>query len=81
MLLVAPFTGRLATAVGSKMVLLAGTLFAPPAMPFWPCRHSQPWPFYTASAMLGVGIAFGFASMANLIIEAVPPSQTGWPPA
>ena len=27
--------------------------------------------------MLGVGIALGFASMANLIIEAVPPSQTG----
>ena len=45
--------------------------------PSWPLEHSHQWRFYVASALLGVGVALGFASMANLIIEAVPASQTG----
>ncbi len=77
MLLIAPLTGRLAMAVGSKMVLVAGTLFAAASYGLLALSHSRPWPFYTASAMLGIGIALGFASMANLIIDAVPASQTG----
>ena len=32
---------------------------------------------YAATGLLGIGIALGFASMANLIIEAVPAEQTG----
>ena len=39
--------------------------------------HSQPWNLYVAAGLLGIGVAFGYASMSNLIIEAVPPSQTG----
>lgn len=77
MLVIAPFTGRLALAFGSKMVLIAGALFSAASYGLLAVSHSQPWPFYTASAMLGIGIALGFASMANLIIEAVPSSQTG----
>jgi MFS family permease len=30
-----------------------------------------------AAALLGVGVAMGFASMTNLVVEAVPQSQTG----
>ena len=30
-----------------------------------------------AAGLLGTGVAFGYASMSNLIIEAVPSSQTG----
>jgi MFS family permease len=32
---------------------------------------------YVATGLLGIGIALGFASMSNLIIEAVPAEQTG----
>ena len=32
---------------------------------------------YLASVLLGSGVGFSFASMANLIVEAVRPDQTG----
>ena len=35
------------------------------------------WEIYVAAALVGVGVGFAFASMANLIVEAVPPGQTG----
>ena len=40
-------------------------------------NHTDQWAIYTATGLLGIGIAMGFASMANLIIEAVPAEQTG----
>ena len=39
--------------------------------------HTEQWSIYAATGLLGIGIALGFASMANLIIEAVPAEQTG----
>ena len=39
--------------------------------------HSSHWQIYLASLLLGVGVGFAFASMANLIVEAVRPDQTG----
>src|SRR6185295_2082709 len=39
--------------------------------------HDHPWEFYVGSAILGVGIGLAFASLANLIVEAVRPDQTG----
>ena len=39
--------------------------------------HTQHWQVYLASLLLGVGVGFAFASMANLIVEAVRPDQTG----
>jgi MFS family permease len=35
------------------------------------------WEIYVAAALVGIGVGFAFASMANLIVEAVPPGQTG----
>jgi MFS family permease len=77
MVLVAPLTGRLSVLVGSKMVLVAGSLFAASSYLVLVVAHSEQWTLYVATALLGVGIAMGFASMANLIIEAVPAEQTG----
>ena len=37
----------------------------------------QSWEIYVASGILGVGIGFAFAALANLIVEAVRPDQTG----
>ena len=39
--------------------------------------HSERWQVYLASALLGVGIGLAFASMSNLIVEAVSSEQTG----
>src|SRR5581483_3715960 len=39
--------------------------------------HSSSWEIYVAMLILGIGIGFAFASMANLIVESVPSTQTG----
>ena len=77
MVIVAPLTGRLSARVGAKSVLVAGSLFAAACYLLLTIAHSAPWTIYAASGLLGIGIAMGFASMANLIIDAVPPDQTG----
>jgi len=77
MVIVAPMTGRLSVVVGSKVVLVTGSLFAASSYLVLVLSHSEQWSMYAATGLLGIGIAFGFASMANLIIEAVPAEQTG----
>jgi MFS family permease len=59
------------------MVLIAGSLFAASSYVVLVLAHTQEWTMYVATGLLGIGIALGFASMANLIIEAVPVEQTG----
>ena len=77
MVIVAPMTGRLAMAIGSKTVLVAGSLFAASSYLLLVVNHSQPSAMYVAAGLLGIGVALGFASMTNLIIDAVPAEQTG----
>ncbi len=77
MVVVAPFTGWLALRVGSKVVLIAGSLVSASSYLVLVIDHSQSWSIYLASGLLGMGLAPAFASLANLIIEAVPPDQTG----
>jgi MFS family permease len=77
MVIVAPLTGRLTVLVGSKAVLVAGSLFAASSYLVLIVAHSQEWTIYVATGLLGIGIVMGFASTANLIIEAVPAEQTG----
>ncbi len=77
MVIFAPTTGRLSRAFGSKMVLIAGSLFCASSYLLLLLDHTQEWSIYAATGLLGIGIALGFASMANLIIEAVPAEQTG----
>jgi len=56
---------------------LLGCLATFLAFVFLAIAHDHPWEFYVGSAILGVGIGLAFASLANLIVEAVPPDQTG----
>jgi EmrB/QacA subfamily drug resistance transporter len=77
MLVVAPFTGRMARAVGSKALLVAGSVFAAASYGLLAVSHTGPASVYVATGLLGVGIALAFASMTNLIIDAVPAEQTG----
>jgi MFS family permease len=70
-------TGRLSKAFGSKMVLVVGSLITGSSYLLLILNHDQQWSIYTATGLLGIGIAMGFASMANLIIESVPAQQTG----
>jgi EmrB/QacA subfamily drug resistance transporter len=77
MLLVSPLAGRLANRVGSRVPLVLGSLAACLSFVFLAIAHDAPWEFYVGSAILGVGIGLAFSSLANLIVEAVRPDQTG----
>jgi len=77
MLLVSPLAGRLANRVGSRVPLILGSLATCLSFAFLAVAHSQPWEIYVGSALLGTGIGLAFASLANLIVEAVRPDQTG----
>jgi MFS family permease len=77
MVIFAPMTGRLTALIGSKMVLVLGSLFAASSYLVLVIEHSVEGVVYLATGLLGIGIALGFASMSNLIIEAVPVEQTG----
>ena len=77
MLLISPLAGRMANRVGSRVPLILGSLATTAAFSLMALAHSQPWEIYVGSALLGAGIGLAFASLANLIVEAVPPEQTG----
>jgi EmrB/QacA subfamily drug resistance transporter len=77
MLVAGPLAGTLAGRVGSKVPLLAGTAFAAASFGLLSVAHSQEWQVIAAVVLLGLGIGLSFASMANLIVEAVPQSHTG----
>jgi EmrB/QacA subfamily drug resistance transporter len=71
-----PIGGRISTVVGSKVPLVTGTIVTTVAFVVLAVAH-EPWEIYLASALLGIGIGFAFAALANLIVEAVRPDQTG----
>ncbi len=77
MLLVSPLAGRLSLRVGSKVPLVLGSILATIAFTLLALAHGEPVEIYLATAVLGAGIGFAYAAMANLIVEAVPPEQTG----
>jgi EmrB/QacA subfamily drug resistance transporter len=77
MLFAGPLAGLLGNRVGSKVPLVAGTLFAALSFAFLATEHEHRWAVYCASALMGLGIGFAFASMANLIVEAVDQRETG----
>jgi MFS family permease len=77
MLVAGPLAGALAGRVGSKVPLALGTVFAAASFGLLTLAHSQAWQIILAVALLGLGIGLSFASMANLIVEAVPQRQTG----
>jgi EmrB/QacA subfamily drug resistance transporter len=77
MLIVSPLAGRLAARVGSRVPLVAGSLASTLALVLMAVAHQHRGEIYLATAILGIGIGLAFASLANLIVEAVPREQTG----
>ena len=77
MLVAAPLAGRLSGRFGSKLPLVLGASVTSVSFLLLALAHSAHWQIYLASLLLGIGVGFAFASMANLIVEAVRPDQTG----
>ena len=77
MLVAGPLSGWLGGRFGSKLPLLIGTAAAAASFVFLAVAHDERWMIYFGTTLLGLGIGFSFAAMANLIVEAVNQSQTG----
>jgi EmrB/QacA subfamily drug resistance transporter len=77
MLIGGPISGRLSSTVGSRVPLMLGALLSCLAFVLLTLAHDQRWEIYVALLVMGIGIGFAFASMANLIVESVPAQQTG----
>jgi len=77
MLLAGAQTGRLEKRFGSKPPLLAGAALTSASYVLLAAASTERWEIYLAALLLGAGIGFAFASMVNLIIENVGPTETG----
>jgi EmrB/QacA subfamily drug resistance transporter len=71
-----PVGGWLSKRTGSKVPLVVGMIVTTLAFVVLTFVHAS-WEIYLASALLGVGVGFAFAAVANLIVAAVRPDQTG----
>jgi EmrB/QacA subfamily drug resistance transporter len=69
--------GRVARRFGSKQALIAGTAITAVSFAWLAVAHSHPYDMLISSSLLGVGIGLAFAALGNLIVQAVPPTQTG----
>ena len=70
-------SGRLAATIGSKSAVIIGSTASTGAYLLLAFAHSEKWEIYLASTLLGVGLGLAFSAMSNLIVQAVPPAQTG----
>jgi EmrB/QacA subfamily drug resistance transporter len=77
MLVIGPLAGRLSSSVGAKVPLVAGCLLTAASYGSLAAAHNAGWQIYIAAAVMGVGIGFAFGAMANLIVAAVRPEETG----
>jgi EmrB/QacA subfamily drug resistance transporter len=77
MLVAGPLAGTLAGRVGSKVPLMLGTAATAVSFTVLAIAHAEPWQVIAGVTLLGLGIGMSFASMANLIVESVPQTQTG----
>ena len=77
MLVAGPWAGRIATRSSSRLPLVIGTFFGMLAFIFYALFHDTEWQICVGGALLGIGIGFSFASMANLVVESVPRDEVG----
>jgi EmrB/QacA subfamily drug resistance transporter len=76
-LVAGPLAGGLGARIGFRTTLATGAGLATMAFVFLALEHAHPWHFIVSAALLGCGISFAFASMANLIVGAVPQAEVG----
>jgi MFS family permease len=69
--------GRVARRYGSKLALVVGTGVTSVAFILLWAAHAHPIDMLISAALLGVGIGLAFAALGNLIVQAVPATQTG----
>jgi EmrB/QacA subfamily drug resistance transporter len=69
--------GRIARRYGSKLALLTGSAVTAVAFGWIAIAHAHPYDMLISAFLMGIGIGLSFAALGNLIVQAVPPEQTG----
>jgi len=69
--------GKVAKRFGSKSALIVGAGISALAFLWLFLAHRHPYDFLIGATLLGIGIGLAFAALGNLIVQAVPPNQTG----
>jgi EmrB/QacA subfamily drug resistance transporter len=70
-------SGRLTMRFGAKKVLVAGALLSVVPFVLLTVARGQQWEVLVAMVLEGVGFGMAFAAMSNLVVQGVPPEQTG----
>lgn len=70
-------SGRVAQAIGLKTQLVGASLVGVVGCALLALFHSGAGPIAAAGALLGVAFGLAYAALASLVVQAVPPSQTG----
>jgi EmrB/QacA subfamily drug resistance transporter len=71
------FAGRLAQALGGKVLVIAGCVIGCVAMAILAFAHAHEWEIFVSNGIMGVGLGLAFSAMSALVVAAVPISQTG----
>jgi EmrB/QacA subfamily drug resistance transporter len=69
--------GRVERRFGSRRALVAGAAVSAVACGWLTFTSRHPYDLVVSSLLLGIGIGLAFAALGNLIVQAVPPQQTG----
>ena len=70
-------SGRLTRRFGAKAVLVAGAFISVVPFVLLTAAHHHVWEILIAMVVQGVGFGMAFAAMSNLVVQGVPPEQTG----
>ena len=76
-LLAGPPATRLAERIGFRALLSLGAVLITLSFLINTFAHDHPWELVVGGVLLGAGITFAFAAMANLIVDAVPQGEVG----
>jgi EmrB/QacA subfamily drug resistance transporter len=69
--------GRVARQFGSKLAVIAGSAVTAVSFGWLAVAHAHPYDMLISAGLLGIGVGLAFSALGNLIVEAVPPEQTG----
>ena len=77
MLFASPLAGRIGARTGFKMPLVLACVLGAAGFVVFAVAHDTPWTVYAGNGIIGIGVGFAFAALANLVVAAVDPRQTG----
>jgi MFS family permease len=77
MLFAGPAAGRAERYVGAKLPLCVGCVGIAVSFSWFALLHAREWELYVGSTFFGIGLGFGLAAMATVVVQAVPQRQTG----